>query len=260
MKIYVLSLKASVERIQFQLDQFARLAIEAEIVEAITPETLSDQSDESYWRTWERPIKATERACFMSHLGLWKRVAACQNPALILEDDVILSDSISSFLKQVSNLSGVDHLSLETRARKKLISLQSFFTIDSIDVHKLFIDRSGAAAYVLWPSGAHKLITKASSCASLADAMICQASDLASFQAVPAQAYQSDMCDFFGRKNPLHTRSTVSSFTRPNSASDGLLQMLIYKYRRLKAQASIGLRTIKLIGISKRVLVMPYRD
>ena len=44
------------------------------------------------------------------------------------------------------------HLTFETRGRKKLMSKQSANLCDGIALHELFLDKTGAAAYLLTPT------------------------------------------------------------------------------------------------------------
>ena len=48
------------------------------------------------------------------------------------------------------------HLTFETRGRKKLMSKQGANLCDGIALHELFLDKTGAAAYLLTPIGAKK--------------------------------------------------------------------------------------------------------
>lgn len=260
MQIYLIALKTSTERIRFQQAQLAALGLSAEFVDAVTPQSLPDSFTEDYWRTWERPLSPTERACFVSHLQLWQRIAESDAPALVLEDDVILSGTLPAFLQQAAMLRGVEHMSLETRARKKLISSAPMAMCGEVAVHRLYLDRSGAAGYLLWPNGARKLVARSSREAALADAMICRTVELASFQTVPAQLYQADVCRFFGRKDVLQTSSTVSSRIRPDSNRGGLFSLMSYKLRRIRTQIGFGIRTIVKLRSANRVMVFPGKE
>lgn len=185
------------------------------------------------------PIKPTERACFLSHLKLWEKIAASSEPALILEDDVIISSFLPEFIKKVVNLHGLDHLSLESRGKKKLLSRTCAASIDKVRIHRLYWDRAGAAGYVLWPTGARKLVDRSSKGAALADALISQLGTLRSFQSIPALLYQAECSKIFSRPNPLPTTSTVSSYYKIDPKEFGFFQFFRYKYRRLWTQLRI---------------------
>jgi glycosyl transferase family 25 len=244
MKIYMIALKTSIDRIDFQRKQLESLGLKVEFFDAITPDKLPVSFSELYWRKWERPIKSTERACFLSHWNLWKRIACDNEPSMIFEDDIIISSLLPSFIQSVNKISGVDHLTLESRGKKKLLARKSFIRVGKVCLYRLYWDRAGAAGYILWPSGAQKLVARSQYGASLADAMISQLGDLRSFQSVPALIYQAECSEIFFRENPLPTTSTVSSSLKMDPKSAGIIQFLQYKYRRLMTQLSIRLRIL----------------
>ena len=95
------------------------------------------------------------------------------------------------FLRAVGEMRGIDHLSLETRGRKKLLERAPGA------VWPMRQDRTGSAAYVVWPSGARALLDRAAVCAAPSDALISE-TRMHSHQAVPAQAIQFDICARYG--------------------------------------------------------------
>jgi glycosyl transferase, family 25 len=257
MKIYMIVLSTSIDRINFQRRQLDTLGLKAEFFDAITPYELPVSFPDLYWRKWERPIKPTERACFLSHWNLWERIAFDNQPAIIFEDDVIISSLLPSFIEGVDNISGIDHLTLESRGKKKLLARKILMRIGEVCLHRLYWDRAGAAGYILWPSGAQKLLARSQHGASLADAMISQLNNLRSFQSVPALIYQAECSEIFSRENPLPTTSTVSSFLRINPKKAGLVQFLRYKYRRLMTQLGIGFRVFLFFPWARQCRVEP---
>ena len=170
----------------FMAQQMDALGLPYERLEAVTPDAQSGSHNAAYWASWQRPLKETEKACFLSHVAAWERVAALEEPALILEDDVVLSRATQVLLKSCRGLVDVDHLTLEVRQRRKIVAKDAQPLTDDHVMRRLYQDRSGAAAYVLWPSGAAKLLQRAKTQAALADAMICGAYELKSYQVEPA--------------------------------------------------------------------------
>lgn len=252
MKIYMIALKTSSDRIDFQRKQLDSLGLEVEFFDAITPDQLPSSKPETYWQQWERPIKLTERACFFSHFKLWEKIASSNEPALILEDDVIISSFLPEFIRRAVNVIGVDHLTLESRGKKKLLSRKSKISIGNIHLHRLYSDRAGAAGYILWPEGAHKLIDRSNKGAALADALISQLHALRSFQSVPALLYQAECSEIFSRVNPLPTASTVSSYCRIDPKGSGVFQFVQYKYRRIRTQLTIGWRILLFFSLASQ--------
>ena len=141
--------------------QALRLGLEAQFIDAQTPADIPDAFFQAHAFSWERPIKITEVACFMSHHQVWQQIADSHEPALVLEDDAILAHNTPDLLKHLEMLNGLDHVSLETRQRQKLLG-RRFQALSALNarLHPLLQDRTGAAAYVLWPSGARLLLTK----------------------------------------------------------------------------------------------------
>ena len=87
MKTYILNLPSALERRTFQTQQALRLGLEAQFIDAQTPADIPDAFFQAHAFSWERPIKITEVACFMSHHQVWQQIADSHEPALVLEDD-----------------------------------------------------------------------------------------------------------------------------------------------------------------------------
>jgi glycosyl transferase family 25 len=65
-------------------DQLENLNLNYKRLDAISIDGLISSKNEKYWETWERPIKLTERACFLSHIKAWEKVKNINRPLLIL--------------------------------------------------------------------------------------------------------------------------------------------------------------------------------
>jgi glycosyl transferase family 25 len=139
-----------------------------------------------------------------------------------------------------------DHISLETRGRKKLLARNPE---PGLPLRRLYLDRTGAAAYVLSPSGAKKLLTRASLARGLADGVICAAHELASFQADPALAIQLDQAWEFGLPTPIEVTSQIGAAPKPDKGGPA------FRLRRLRAQLEQGLRQLR--PGTERCLVPP---
>ena len=64
-------------------------------------------------------------------------------------------------LLNVSTLNVADHISLEARGRSKLLGMTRIPAAHGVSLRRLYVDWHGAAAYVLWPSGAELLLKRA---------------------------------------------------------------------------------------------------
>jgi len=250
MKVYVISMTSSVERRKFQIKQLSQLSLEFEIYDAVTVRSLSSDRIATLRGDWERPLSDVEVACYESHYQLWKRVAEEGEPRLILEDDVILSDAVVPFLSEIAN-HPYYHVSLETRKRKKLLANQSSFEFFTTELYRMYQDRTGAAAYLLSPKGARLLLARhAKFGAALADAQICRAYELDSYQTVPALAVQADCAADYGVALDLATTSSILNSRHKVDYVEG--QAWRYKLRRLVAQLRMTCRRLSVLGRAHR--------
>ena len=156
-------------------------------------------------------MKVTVIAIFVSHCVAWERIRVANMPHLIVEDDVLLAAETPMFLRKLADEADLDHDTLEVRSRKKLVGAR----YPSLPIRHLYQDRTGVAAYVLWPSGARKLRSRAAMHPGLADAVICTAYEMSSWQADPALAVQADQCTVYGMAPPIFTESSVGTSSPP---------------------------------------------
>lgn len=197
----------------------------------------------------------TEKACFFSHFAAWQMVIAEGKPILILEDDAILSSQMPRLLSCLEPIQHIEHLSLETRNRKKLVG-DAMQLAPGLRLTRLIQDRTGAAAYVLWPRGARLLCEAAQkNGGALADAFISNSSNLKSYQMVPAMATQSDMADIYGICCDLNTSSYIQrNGSKAQFKARGLIG-LKFKIRRLRAQITQARKFVGSIFIARRLMV-----
>ncbi|UWQ95350.1 glycosyltransferase family 25 protein [Rhodobacteraceae bacterium M385] len=247
MKVLVINLGPESARMSFMAGQITRLGLGLVRQEAVTPQTLTPPSDDPYWQRWERPLRTTEMAALASHRAAWERVLAEGAPMLICEDDAVLHDDTPDFLHQIEALPEAELVTLETRGRRKLIARAPHM---QAPMHRLWQDRTGAAAYVLRPSGARKLLDRVAQAPGLADGMICAAYDVTAWQAVPALAVQLDQCEALGLTPPIQTESAIDREARPKAAKS-----LGQKWRRLRGQVRMGARQIRRMPGAQRVIV-----
>jgi glycosyl transferase family 25 len=260
MKILVINLKNSVERRDFQLRQADYLDISIDFIDAISKDQISDKTYKSLYNTWERPLLQTEVCCFLSHKLAWDKVIEQNQPILILEDDAIISCRIKKLLSELGDLEGIDRINLESRIKKKVVSKKS----KSIGEHKMMrtiIDRSGAAGYILYPSGARKLINKYYNRAALAD-KIDRIGSVKSYQIEPSAIMPIDFCNHFGIKID-EPDAQVSTININGIELDyfSFLSKSIYMMRRFFAEFRIiKLRFLSLTTSQKRLIKVQKED
>ena len=260
---FVINLADSKPRLEFQTKQLSHLGIDFERIEATSTADLSESEYEKWANDWQRKLRRTEVACFLSHFGIWQRIAKSNQPYLVLEDDAVLSQDLPNVLAAITALEHLpfEHLSFETRGRKKLYDKECINLTESVRLHPLYIDKSGAAAYLLTPKGAQVLLdTVEKSGAGLADALLCHTKRLNSSQTMPALAIQMDMAKHYDMPelqiSPVaasNISTSANSKPSPNSLSD----RLAFKSRRLAAQLDIGLIQAKKSSHSDYLEVLP---
>ena len=254
MDALIINLPSSTERLAFQKKQLQKLDIRFEVLQATAVNDLSKSEIENFSLGWERPLRAVELACFMSHKKAWGYVSRTNSPRLILEDDALLSNHAKSLLESLEKLPHCDLITLEIRNRKKVVAKEEVFTtLTNHKVFDLYQDRTGAAAYILWPSGADKLLEKSNNCLpALADAFISSCYSLLAFQIEPAAAIQLDQCKQYNINNDQTTESAISSTSKPKIIKKQFMTILMFKYRRLFSQIKMALRQLSVIRISSK--------
>jgi glycosyl transferase, family 25 len=251
MKAIVINLDSATDRLGFQSRQLAEFGLQWDRFPAITPATLTPADEDAHWQRWQRPLSSAEKAASASHRAVWDLVARGSVPVLVLEDDALLMPGTPALLTRLDDAADLDHVTLETRGRAKLVGRLH----PDLPLARLWQDYSGAAAYVLWPSGAQKLIARADRSSGIADAIICAVYDMASWQADPALAIQIDQCTAHGIAPPIPVSTSIGRIDR--SIYDGLTRPAYraYRRRRIVAQLRMAVRRIAHLATASRRVV-----
>jgi glycosyl transferase family 25 len=249
LKIRVINVATATTRMAFQDAQLSRLGLKYERVDAITPDTLSPPSGDLSWTMWERPMRDIEKALYASHRSVWALIAAEDGPCLVLEDDALLSAQTPDFLTAIKTETGIDHISLEVRNRAKYVAKTPH---PSLPLRPLYQDRTGAAAYVLWPDGAAKLLARP---VGLADAVICAAYNNSSYQADPALAIQIDQCEIYGVPAPIQVSSAPLSQPKPDVSAFSKQQQTRFRQRRIISQIRMAVRSLCRVCVAQRRMI-----
>jgi len=204
-QVILINCSDSTDRLDFQTWQLGEMGFDFIRVDAFTPDNLP-KVRESYWNKWRRPLRPKERARLLSHGLAWDWVVE-NGPALILEDDAVLARSVPEILDNLESVDGIEYLSLEVRGRRKLLSKSSIPIAHGIASHRLYLDRLGSAAYVLWPEGAQKMINRVSRGAVCIEGIAQWARKMKCYQADPACAVQLDMAEKYGLSTPIEAKS-----------------------------------------------------
>ena len=232
----VINLDRAIERLAFQREQLDRLKISWKRHRAVESNEVDPDLD--YWSSWSRPLRKAEMACLRSHQAAWRTCLQGGRSVLILEDDAVLHPDVEPLLKEIECIADEDleHISLETRGRRKIIRKESHI---QLPLHELIQDRSGAAAYILHPKGAQKLLDSSETNCGLADAVIADHLTLRSWQAIPALAVQLDQIHTEAKRTTEARKSQIDQEQRPSKRR---LEQRINRYKKELRNAFLCLR------------------
>ena len=103
MKIFIVNLKQSVERKQKIEAQLVALGLSAEFVEAVDGRELSEKERQSVTAQVNYAFLPGEIGCALSHQQIYKKIIDENiNNALILEDDVVLTEDFQHVLQNIT--------------------------------------------------------------------------------------------------------------------------------------------------------------
>jgi len=257
MDILIISLFNAKERRAFQQEQLDSLKLNFEFLDATSTSDISKTTYKQHYRDWQRPLKETEVACYYSHRHAWDRVIQSNRPALILEDDALLSKYTSTLLKSLSIKKNIDLINFENRGRKKFVSRSSESIVCNSKLLKLYQDRTGAAGYILWPSGAEKLIQcEKQKGIALADAHITACNNLNSYQVEPSPIIQLDHCEYYNIRNPISNNASESSVSSHDNPKGGVY----FRLKRIFFQIKLGVYQLFIATYSIRRYIKINKD
>ncbi len=260
MDAIVINLDSATQRMSFQEQQLNKYEIKFQRLSATFLKDINDPTYKKYALNWERTLRPAEIAAFLSHKEAWEIVSSQQHPMLILEDDACFADNINCILEGLDNKKNIDYVNIEVTGinKKKLLAKKVTSTFCGTRLIRLYQGRSGAGGYVLWPSGAKKLLKQArNNNIGLADKFINANYSLLSYQIEPAVLIQLDQCIYHGIEAPIEV---VSSITPPSTMKMKLESCRICRFRRFMAQVVVGLNHLHHIHhASKRSIAFSDR-
>ncbi|MBB3996328.1 glycosyltransferase family 25 protein [Aureimonas pseudogalii] len=193
MRIGVINLDRAAERWTFMADQGARLGLAFERVRAVQAGEIAEATARRLNGRWERSLSPAELGCFLSHHGLWREIAVGTAPVCVLEDDAVLSRRLAEALPMLAAFTEAEFLNLESFDRRRFVARTARPLGEGLSVRRVFRDKSGSAAYLLWPAGARKLLRRAERGAAPVDAFLHGLAGLNAWQAEPALAIQAHL-------------------------------------------------------------------
>lgn len=165
MKIYCINLNRSVERRKFQLSQAKRLNIDLIFVDATDYRNIDEKELLQAANHWTRPINGKDIGCFQSHKNCWKIIAQNNEPAMIIEDDIIFSIELKKILHAIANTPFPKNrvYDLEYVPHRHTLAVDPCWQVQDITATRIYVNKSGAGCYVLTPYVAEQLLNLAGS-------------------------------------------------------------------------------------------------
>ena len=248
--VYIISLASAAHRRTFQEAQAQSLGFEPIWSEAVGIQDISDAFFYQHAFQWQRALKKTEVACFMSHLQLWRIIASGTTPAVVLEDDVILGGNWFDDVQQLSMQAKADMICLEAWG-KKILGVSQL--IGPLQLRRLRLNSAGAAGYILWPSGARRLLSRYEHHGvALADAFINQTPYWSVWQLVPANVVQMSVANEYGLSAPVHGDSLIAREIHASAVAPNMSVICQMKWRRIKGELNKAWRRMAIPLFAKR--------
>jgi len=205
--------RAHVER------QLGALGLTGTRIEAVTAADCGDIAGSA--------LSPGELGCSRSHQKIWRLMIEQAIPAaLILEDDVLLSEQLPGVLADPRLLDGIDAIQMETRQTSAMIGPLIPSTVAGLGRGRLMSSSLGSAAYVMTRELAARLLTRADIDSLPLDTLLfgrpgSLVYEARIFQAVPALAIQLDQTldgrAGAGRSDLDHRRGIFSASDRRSS-------------------------------------------
>lgn len=265
MRIFVINLDDCFDRLAQQKQQFDKLNLSFKRISA----TCASNVDTAYYhhiqQYAQRPTKKAEVACFLSHKKAWEQVIKANKPCVILEDDAILVNDFSKILSEIEQLTDndIDLINLEVQPRYKIVAKNPSYHLVNQDyaLYRLFLDKSGTGGYVLYPSGAKKLLNHSRHHFALADAFIYHCPKLKMYQIEPAALLQDVICPLYNINPKNFSASSILSTPNVSSSSFGFKQKIAFKKNRIKTQLYLGCHTLasQTKGVKRKIDVHTHK-
>ena len=166
LKVFVINLATSEQRRDKVSKRLTNMGLAFELFPAVdgreTPHPLFEKYDEKKClRHRRKGLSGGELGCFASHYLLWKKCVDLNEPIVVMEDDVYITNAFIRAVEQAEKLMHelsyirLAGTSLHRRPYKKLRSEGEFDLIDHVR------GPSGTLCYVLSPKGARALLDNA---------------------------------------------------------------------------------------------------
>lgn len=159
--VYYINLVSRPDRRLFMDEQFARLGFPAERIEAVTTADVpADRMAPHLDPLNSTAMSRVEVACLMSHERSWQRfLTTGAAHALVLEDDVVMSEGLLHFLDAGLHADlGVELMKLETFRQNIHLGRAHRIVDDRWAVRQLLSSHLGTGAYVISRPRAERIL------------------------------------------------------------------------------------------------------
>ncbi len=162
MRVYLINLDRSPERLHFFEKQASVTGIDFERISAVDGRQLSSEElAAAVAQEFEfQPIGACDIGVLMSHKRAWEKLLASGRPhAAVFEDDAVLSPSIRLVLDAIdANELNFDIIKLESTLRPVVCARQTETLLSGTVLQRLHTWHGGAAGYVISAACARQLL------------------------------------------------------------------------------------------------------
>jgi glycosyl transferase family 25 len=234
----------------FHSEQAEKYGINFEYFDAVNGMALDDGEYEALRYTYLRPMSRGEVGCFLSHKALWQKCADMNQAVIIFEDDVILSPEFMAAAEQAYNVKGIDRVNLEGYFPQNKTFGKNTVALNGYQLTQLLEERAGAAAYILWPSGAKKLLAHYNKRATLADVAL-KMPFMVTYQLEPVVAMQAMVCDHFGIQHDMRQTETTLN-TSGKKSGVKMRHFILLRLKRLIDECRKAYYKLKNMGGVRR--------
>ena len=247
LKVLVINLDRSPERLAKMREQLATLQIEMQRVRGIDASLMSAKELDAFRAAHLRPDGGIwhtgQIGCLLSHISAWKVIASgTDDAASIFEDDVQFSANSTFFLSSSSWIPGdADIVRLERPTNG--VKMGRKFQLGDRCIRKVYSEAWGAAGYVVTKRVAEALVKTPKSLLLPSDSLLFNkaasaiARHLSVYQVVPALCQQDRMMH---RERKFGFASTIveDGWTRQAPPPSGKLRSLKKTLRQVMGMAA----------------------
>lgn len=157
-KAYVINVDSKTKRMERMRRAASEIPLTIERVRALSAEQIPVKT--SFSPIFNRELSFPELSCFYSHVECWKRIDKSNHPfALILEDDVVISEQIVQLLETLERTEiTFDILRLEPPNKRGKFYTDEVLEVGQFKFAHLISKATCTAAMIVSKTGAKKLL------------------------------------------------------------------------------------------------------